>query len=117
MSNKHFSVLHANIRSLNANFDKCLDLLQQLTHTFSLIGLSEIKINSQNENTTNCYNIPGFDIKYQRSLSNAGGVGLFISKKVSYFVRDDLSRTEAEFESLWIEVKSDLHNNLICGVI
>ena len=118
MSGKNFSVLHANIRRLNANFENFSDLLYQLNHSFSLIGLSEIKVNSQNDaNISNLYNIPGFDFNFQSSLSNAGGVGFYISRNISYFVREDLSRRENEYESLWIEVKSDLHHNLICGVV
>ena len=38
-----FSALHCNIRSLPANYDNLLHMLQQLDYPFSIIGLSETK--------------------------------------------------------------------------
>ena len=35
-SNNHFSILHSNIQSLNANFDSLLQMLAEISH---LIGL------------------------------------------------------------------------------
>src|SRR6056300_336140 len=48
LNSNHFSALHCNIRSLNANFDHLSEMLHQLNHEFSIIGLSEtnIKIDS-----------------------------------------------------------------------
>ena len=42
-SSNHFSVLHSNIRSMNANFDNFTQMLTELKHTFSVIGLTETK--------------------------------------------------------------------------
>jgi len=50
-------------------------------------------------------------------LSNAGGTGIFVSKKLSSSIRNDFSCTRVEFEALWIEIETDLHHNLVCGVI
>lgn len=41
IASKHFSVLHANIRSINANHDNFKDLLFELNHNFKVIGLTE----------------------------------------------------------------------------
>ena len=81
-----------------------------------MIGLTETKINLSTENLPN-YIIPGYNFFSQPSLSNAGGAGIFISKKISSSLRNDLSCSHNDFESLWIEIESDLHHNLICGVI
>jgi len=113
-------VLHSNIRSLNAHFDNFIELLSELNHKFSLIGLSETKIKSSTVNIspTDSFNIPGYNFLSQPTLSNAGGVGIFIDQNLSYYLREDLiSCSQNEYESLWIEIKSDLHHNLICGVI
>ena len=34
-----------------------------------------------------------------------------------FIERDDLSEVTADFETQWIEIESDLHHNMICGVI
>ena len=34
-----------------------------------------------------------------------------------YIERDDLSEVTADFETQWIEIESDLHHHMICGVI
>ena len=39
-----FSVLHCNIRSIAANYDKLTELLYELKYPFKVVGLSEIKI-------------------------------------------------------------------------
>ena len=39
-----FSILHCNIRSLTANVDSLSNLLTELSHSFSVIGLSETKL-------------------------------------------------------------------------
>jgi hypothetical protein len=44
LNNKSFSALHLNIRILSANFDPLCNLLFDLHHSFSIIGLSETKI-------------------------------------------------------------------------
>ena len=91
-------------------------MLSELDHSFSIIGLSETKIKSSSESLDN-YSIPGYSFLSQPSISNAGGVGFFVSKKITSSLRTDLSCTKADFECLWIEVECDLHHNIVCGVI
>lgn len=115
VASKYFSVLHSNVRSLNANFENLKQLLSDLNHNFTMIGLTETKINTLDNSPS--YNIPGYQFYSQPSLSNAGGAGIFISKNLTSSIRDDLSCSVREFESLWIEIESDLHHNLVCGVM
>ena len=115
-SSNHFSVLHSNIRSLSANFDNFTQMLSELKHTFSVIGLTETKFKVSKEPLNN-HSIPGYTFVSQPSLSNAGGTGFFISDKLSYTIRNDLSGSLISHETLWIEIQSDLHHNLICRVI
>ena len=51
-------------------------MLSELQFPFSLMGLSEIKFNVNEDIITNV-NIPGYDFISQPSLSNAGGVGFY----------------------------------------
>ena len=45
-SDKYFSALHCNIRSLSANFDNLQHVLSELDLLFSTVGLIEIKLKS-----------------------------------------------------------------------
>ena len=52
-SGKHFSVLHSNVRSLQANFDKLTHMLSELKHSFSLIGLTKTRVKASQESFSN----------------------------------------------------------------
>jgi hypothetical protein len=110
------SIMYNLIRSIAANFDSFVHILNELNHPFSIIGLTETKLNTSREELSNQY-LPGYTFISQPSLSNAGGTGFFINDNLSYSSRSDLSCSSIQFESLWTEIKSNLHHNLICGVI
>ena len=98
-----FSTIHFNIRSLSANHDGLTMLLSDLQHSFDVIGLSETKIKSNCDLTSNIA-IEGYDFVSKPTLTNAGGVGFFIKGGIQFHIRDDLCSTTKEFESLWIEI-------------
>ena len=115
-TNNSFSTIHCNIRSLAANFDNLTNMLEELQHPFSLIGLSETKINIDQDQIPN-NRLTGYKFISQPSFSNAGGTGLFIQDKLHYTKREDLTTSKKEFEVLWIEMNNNSHRNIICGVI
>lgn len=69
-SAKYFSVLYSNIRSLAANFENLAQILNELDHSFSVIGLTETKLKVDKEQVCNC-TLPGYKFISQPSLSNA----------------------------------------------
>ena len=77
-SSKCFSGLHTNIRSLNSNFDNFTQMLTELNHDFSVIGLTETKSVASRSQFINI-NIPGYKFDSQPNLSNAGGIVFFCS--------------------------------------
>ena len=77
ISVNHLSFLHNNIRSLNANFDNFVQMLSELSCSFSVIGLTETRLNDRLESTFN-YHLDSYSFVSQRSLSNAGGVGFYV---------------------------------------
>ena len=115
-SGNYFSVIPSNIRSLNANFDGLLQMLTEMNHSFSLIGLTETKYTTSQE-SLHCHNIPGYIFTSQPSLSNAGGTGFFVSDKLNFHVRDDLSESTVDYECLCIDIPSKFKDDLIRGVI
>ena len=56
-----FSTIHFNIRSLSANHDGLTMLLSDLQHSFDVIDLSETKIKSNCDLTSNIIAIEGYD--------------------------------------------------------
>lgn len=109
------SFLHCNIRSLQANYDHLLDMLNILNFDFSVIGLSEIKFKIDKEVFANI-SIPRYTFIFQPSNSAAGGVGLYINNHLHYSERNDLSNTSDNYESIWIEVGDTHGKNIICSV-
>lgn len=110
------SVLHSNIRSLSANHDRLVSMLCELNFPFDLIGLTETKI-KKDFDVINNIQIPNYEFISLPTLSNAGGVGIYINNKLNYCVRDDLNSVDSEAESLWIEIDNHKNKNVICGVI
>ena len=51
------------------------------------------------------------------SISNAGGVGLYVNNNIVFNKGEDLSCSENEHESLWIEIQKNYQHNIICGVV
>ena len=84
-----------------------------LTMTMTIFYLVPLNLQIPNGNNV----ITGYHFISQPSLSNAGSIGFFVSNQVRFIERDDLSEVTADFETQWIEIESDLHHNMICGVI
>ena len=115
-SANHLSFLHSNIRSLDANFDNFVQMLSEFSYSFSVIGLTETRLNDRLENNFN-HDLDSYTFVSQHSLSNAGGVGFYVKDNCCYDVRHGLSDSVAGFKTLWIEIQSNHNQNIICGVI
>ena len=111
-----FSLLHCNIRSLGANFDSLSNMLSELYYSFSVIGLSETKL-IYNKDTLQNTEIPGYKFISQPTISSAGGVGFYVKQNLKFTRRSELSLSNENFESLWIEIDNQSHKNFICGII
>ena len=81
-----------------------------------MIGLTETKYKVSKESLFS-HIIPGYSFISEPSLSHAGGVGFFVSDKLNFSVRDDLSKFSINYESLWIEIQCGFKDDLICGAI
>ena len=71
LTSKSFSALHHNIRSIGANFEFLHQLLADMNHSFSIIGLSETKIRQGKDQILNT-DIIGSQFLSQPTLSEAG---------------------------------------------
>ena len=115
-STNDFSLLHSNVRSLSANHDNLLLMLDNLKFQFSIIGLSEIKLKVGQSFITNI-EIPGYNFICQPSLSSESGVGFYIKKELKFVLRDDLCESREEFESSWIEIDNSSQPNILCSIM
>jgi hypothetical protein len=111
--NSSFSVLNCNIRSLSANFDTFNNMLKDMYFKFSITGLTEIKLKINQDPITKC-DLLGYNYIPQPSFSNAGGVGFFIKKNLKYTQMADLTITEQDYESFWVELLGEGRQNILC---
>ena len=105
-SNKAYSLLNCNIRSIQANFDNLVQFLHDLNYPLNIISLSETWLNRANEEISNL-DLPGYSFLSQPTIQRAGGVGMYIKKGIQYSVRHDLTSSTDESEMLWVEIESD----------
>src|SRR5437867_1649430 len=114
----NISFFHINIRSLNANHSKLIQLLATLNHNFDAIVLSEIW---------------AFNISFYKHLlkdynfyyflpanSNIGGIGIYVHHSFSVIERNDLTLNATDtgqaVESLFLELYTNYYHCLLCGI-
>ena len=104
-SKRSFSLFHFNLRSLSKHIDELQMLLRSTNIPFNIIRVSETKEQVDGGFLTNV-NLNGNDFYSQPSKTSAGGVGIYIKSSLNYVIRDDLNKTEDEFECIWVEIKN-----------
>ena len=98
--------MHVNIRSIYKNLD-CLnhELLQSFPYLPDVKCLSETKI--KHSILTNL-TLPGLEpIEHADSLTNAGGVGVYVANKFSVNVLNKI-KLNSECEDIWLQI-SDIN--------
>ena len=80
-------MMYFNIHSLPKNLTSLNDFILTVKETPEIIAVSETKLDDQN-----IYNIsiPGYVFLNTNSPTRAGGVGLYISKELTFIRRRDL---------------------------
>ena len=110
----NFSILHCNIRSITNKHADFVEYLDSLDHKFSVIGLTETWLNSNNVN-----DFPLYQYSFVGRVRNhkiGGGVGLYVKQSYQYRERHDLSiNIDDVIESQFIELARP--DNILVGVI
>ncbi|XP_047141104.2 uncharacterized protein MAL8P1.12 [Hydra vulgaris] len=111
-------ILHVNIRSLNNNFEKLLNLLEETKNRFNIVCLTETWISNNIDNTSNFY-IPHFKlISFKRQVNKrGGGVIIYVNENIVYYVRNDLSASDSDKEILTIEIMNNQSKNILLSCI
>ena len=109
-----FSMMHFNIRSLPKNLTSLNDFILTVKETPEIIAISETKLLDEN-----IYNIciPGYVFLNTNSPTRAGGVGLYISKELTFIRRRDLEITGDGIESCWVEIMREKEKNIVIGCL
>ena len=100
-------LIHLNISSLPANFNKLNNLLADLEVVPDVIALTETKIT---ETTNNDFSptIHNYSFINICSKTHSGGVGMFIRDTLNYSLRKDLCRSEmGQYETIWVDILSN----------
>ena len=84
ISSNSFSVIHLNIRSLPANLSSFLSYLDNLDHAFSVIGLTETRLNTSNVSN---YCIDGYDHVYRTRRLSKGVACHYLCPNISCQVK------------------------------
>ena len=112
------SFLHLNISSLEKHFYEFLALSKLLNHSFDIMGISETRLTPSSSMNID---LPDYSFIHNLSDTCAGGTGLFISNKLSYVPRNDLSNSFSSsglLESTFCcEIKLKNKKNVLVGCI
>ena len=115
---KGLSFMHLNIGSLSKHFESLNHLLNTL-NGIKIIGISETRINKDNIKSSNL-NIKGYNLLYHTTEAAAGGTALYISEKLTFKPREDLSKAayvSKLLESTFIEIESKKKANIVVGCL
>ena len=98
---KALSLIHCNIRSLQKNQTLLSDLIKILSSRPDIIGISETKLN---ENSVHNIDLLGYNFYQTDSNTNAGGVGMYVSKDLLAIPQLDIDLHTDCTGSCWIEI-------------
>ena len=108
------SIIHCNTRSLPKNYDTLKDILDSFKEQPSVIAISETKLKEDNIHNLS---ILGYNFVSTHSLSNAGGVGIYISEKIKFIRRQDLDFISQDYESCFVELPRNKQKNILVGCV
>ena len=110
-----FSIFHANIRSVNKNFEDLTFTLNEIQHKFHIIGLTETWLKSTPHSMLS---IPGYKCEHKnRPMQNGGGVMLYVKDSLQYTIRPDIVSASGCFESIFLEIGTNTKKTIIIGLI
>ncbi len=103
--NQQFKILHLNIQSLSAKFEKLKLLLSHLEEQDIVLDVVLLCETFLHEGNMHLFKLPGYNlICKNRTHMKGGGVAIYVRSNIAYSLRDDISVfVEGEFETVFIE--------------
>ena len=113
-SDKSFSILNLDIRSISKNIGKLKEYLDIIKHNFSIITIQETWFTE--DTCLEYYNLPDYSLEsINRIDCNVGGVGVYISNAIDYKVRTDLKGTNGRQKTYEIfHVYCTFYSSFMC---
>ena len=116
ISHNGLSIMHLNIASLQKHIDELRSLLYSLKHTFDIVSISETRLYDEKPLTN--IEIDGFQFISTPTLTQCGGVGMYINSSLDFDLLKDLSVCHSNVcESIFVEIKNPSKKNIIVGNI
>ena len=105
LSKDNFSVLHLNIRNLNANIDNFREFLASLNGNFSVIVLTESWCD-ETANENSLLNLDNYFSVHQtrKNKKGGGGICIYIHKHLEFQLRKDIDIFNYEIETCSVEI-------------
>ena len=83
------SFFHMNVSSLTKNFDDFNILLNDLNANFDILAIKESRIKKDSSSPVNLH-LDNYSVEQTPTETSAGGTLLYINKRLSYQLRNDL---------------------------
>ena len=100
-----FNIFHCNVNGYECHFDSIHEVLANIIIDFQVICFSETCLKLDQDFSPN-YMLQGYHNPFNTATkSRNGGVSIFTKDTFVTIERDDLKTCQAEFESVWIEIK------------
>ena len=110
-------LFYLNTCFLNKYFDDLEYLIKTMSQTFDTIAISESRIKSNMDITTNI-DLPNYFVEYTPTESHAGGTLPYISNNIVYKPRKDLNIYKTcELESTFTKIINPKKSNIILSVV
>ena len=109
----YFSLFHVNLNSLDAHLGDLQTILALMNSPFHDLGISETRENYSSGFKMN-NNLDGYTLHSQPYRSAAGGVAIYTRHTFNAFKRTDLSTTDDEIETIWVEIVNTKAKNILC---
>ena len=116
VSSNEFTILHTNIRSLSLHYDELVSLSVHTNLNPDVIGVSEIWHSNDNPIISNI-DISGYTFLKTKSVTQNGGVGLYIKDSLTFNPRNDLQSCTNEFETVWVEIENTNDKNFLISCV
>ena len=99
------TIFQANIRSINANFNRFEDVFVNCNKLPDILTFTETWLHEDsNLPTIDGYSFESVNSKVTKN--SAGGVGVFISNDIDYEIENSLSLNYKGCEDIWLKIKS-----------
>ena len=106
-----------NVCSLTKYFDDFHILISDLNVSFDILVITETRIKKDSSNPINLQ-LNNYSIEHTPTESSASGTLLYINKRLSYQLRNDLRLYDpGKIESTFIEIICSKSTNVIVGCI